>query len=171
MYKVSIADQVFDIEFDESNKGVLSVNNKTLEWDVIKLGKDNFHIIHNNKSYNAQVLEASKESKSFKFRVNNNVYDLKVKDRYDELLAELGINSGNGAKVHQVKAAMPGKVLEVNVKAGDKVKSGENLIVLEAMKMENIIKSPEDGTIKSCEVKVGATVNKNQLLITFKQQK
>jgi len=168
MYKVSVSDQVFDITFDESNRGKLKVNNKALEWDIVKLEKDSFHIIYNNKSYKCQVLETSGETKSFKIRMDNNVYDLKVKDRYDELLAELGITNGNGAKVHQVKAAMPGKVLELNVKAGEKVKQGDNLLVLEAMKMENIIKSPEDGTIKSCEVKVGATVNKNQILITFK---
>ena len=168
MYKVSVSNQVFNIEFNEGQKNVVNVNNKPLAWDIIKLEKDSFHVIYNNKSYKAQILEASKETRSFIIRVNNNVYDLKVKDRYDELLAELGINNSNGAKVHQVKAAMPGKVLEINVKSGDKVKLGDNLLVLEAMKMENIIKSPEDGTIKSCEVKVGATVNKNQILITFK---
>ena len=168
MYKVSVSDQVFDIAFNESNKKIVEVNNKTLEWDIIKLEMDSIHIIYDNKSYNAEILESSYEKKSFKIRVNNKVYELKVKDRYDELLAELGISNNNGAKVHQVKAAMPGKVLEVNVKVGDKVKQGENLLVLEAMKMENIIKSPEDGIIKSCEVKVGTTVNKNQILITFK---
>ncbi len=168
MYKVSVSDQVFNIIFDKSIKSMVRVNNKTLEWDIIKLETDSFHIIHNNKSYNAQVLEASSKTKSFKIRVNNNVYDLKVKDRYDELLDELGMNDSSVAKVQQVKAAMPGKVLELNVKAGDKVKEGDNLLVLEAMKMENIIKSPENGIIKSCSIKVGATVNKNQVLITFK---
>ena len=91
-----------------------------------------------------------------------------MKEQYDELLAELGVNGSDGSKISQVKAAMPGKVLEVNVKVGDKIEQGDNLLVLEAMKMENIIKSPQDGVIKSCEVKVGATVDKNQILITFK---
>lgn len=168
MYKVSVLDQVFDIAFDDNDKGLVVIDNKAVKWDIIKLETNSFNIIYNNKSYNAQVLEASGKTKSFKIRVNNKVYDLQVKDRYDELLAELGINSGNGSKIHQVKAAMPGKVLEVNVKPGDVVKQGDSLLVLEAMKMENIIKSPEDGTVKSCEVKVGVTVSKNQILITFK---
>ena len=73
MYKVSESDQVFEITFDENNKRFLGVNNKRLEWDIIKLQKDSFHIIHNNKSYNAQVLEASSKTKSFKIRINNNV--------------------------------------------------------------------------------------------------
>jgi biotin carboxyl carrier protein len=71
------------------------------------------------------------------------------------------------SKILQIKAPMPGLVLSVLVTEGDEVKKGDNLLVLEAMKMENMIKSPTDGIIKKIEIKQGNKVEKNELLISF----
>ena len=62
---------------------------------------------------------------------------------------------------------MPGNIIKVNAKVGDSVKKGDVLIVLEAMKMENDICAPEDGTVASIEVAQGATVETDALLITL----
>jgi len=70
-------------------------------------------------------------------------------------------------KVNEVLAPMPGLVIQIIANVGDQVRKGENLIILEAMKMENMIKSPTDGVIKSIEVKQDKTVDKNQVLIKF----
>jgi biotin carboxyl carrier protein len=66
-----------------------------------------------------------------------------------------------------LKAPMPGLVLEFRVVPGDKVVEGDALVVLEAMKMENILKSPGEATVKSIEVTKGQAIEKNQVLITF----
>lgn len=60
---------------------------------------------------------------------------------------------------------MPGMVIEYCVKVGDKVKRGDRLMLFKAMKMDNIIASPIDGTIKSLNAEVGTNVPKNTLLI------
>lgn len=70
----------------------------------------------------------------------------------------------NGVKV---EAPMPGTILTVNVKAGQAVKSGDQLMVLEAMKMENEILSPQDGTIASVQVSQGSTVQTGDLLVVI----
>ena len=62
---------------------------------------------------------------------------------------------------------MPGMVLNILVTEGQEVKKGDALIVLEAMKMENILKSPTDGVIKKIAINKGVAVEKNQLLIQF----
>ena len=62
---------------------------------------------------------------------------------------------------------MPGLVIEARVKVGDVVKKGGAVIVLEAMKMENILKSPSDGVVKKITVEKGAVVEKNQVLVIF----
>jgi biotin carboxyl carrier protein len=62
---------------------------------------------------------------------------------------------------------MPGLILEIRVKEGDAVSEDSPLLILEAMKMENVITSPREGVIKSISVKVGETVDKKQLLISF----
>jgi biotin carboxyl carrier protein len=70
-------------------------------------------------------------------------------------------------KIFDVKSPMPGLVLEVNVAPGAEVKKGDSLVILEAMKMENVIKSPADGIIKEVFVKPTEAVEKNVVLISF----
>ena len=67
----------------------------------------------------------------------------------------------------QIKAPMPGNILKVNVKAGDKVSKGTVVAVLEAMKMENEIFAPADGTVVSVEVAQGTAVTADQVLFTM----
>ena len=66
-----------------------------------------------------------------------------------------------------IKAPMPGNILDVRAKAGDKVKSGDPIVILEAMKMENPIPAPRDGTITSITVSKGVTVEAGQVLATI----
>ena len=66
-----------------------------------------------------------------------------------------------------VKAPMPGNIMKVNVKPGQSVKKGDVLVVLEAMKMENDVCAPEDGTVASVEVAKGATVETDAVLVTL----
>jgi biotin carboxyl carrier protein len=62
---------------------------------------------------------------------------------------------------------MPGLIIDLKVKQGDVVKAGDALLILEAMKMENIIKAPGEGTVKMIKAKKGDSVEKNQVLIEF----
>ena len=66
-----------------------------------------------------------------------------------------------------VKAPMPGNILDVKVKAGASVKSGDILVILEAMKMENEIVAPQDGTVASVNVSKGDTVNSGDVLVSM----
>lgn len=70
-------------------------------------------------------------------------------------------------KVNHLKSPMPGLVLKVIAKVGDLVKQGEPLLVLEAMKMENVFKAPSDVVIKSIDVTEKQAVEKGELLISF----
>jgi biotin carboxyl carrier protein len=68
----------------------------------------------------------------------------------------------------KIFAFIPGKIKKLNIKKKSKVKEGEILLVLEAMKMNNLIFSPMKGTIKEVHVSVGSSVSKGTLLIEFK---
>ena len=85
----------------------------------------------------------------------------------DQLIESLGFEVGTSKKVNEIKAPMPGLILEINVKEGQDVKEGDPLLILEAMKMENVITSPREGVVKSLHVKQGETVDKDSLLIAF----
>ena len=121
----------------------------------------------NNKSYNVDVVKLNVEEKSLVVKINSVKFTLQLKDKYDELLHSLGLDNLAVKKVNDVKAPMPGMVLNILVKEGDEVKKGDALIILEAMKMENILKSPSDGHIKKIAINKGVAVEKNQILIQF----
>ena len=135
--------------------------------DLIEVKQGIFHIIKDNKSYNAEVLKANHEEKSFVIRVNGNKYTVQLKDKYDHLLKELGMETLAAAKVKDIKAPMPGLVVDVRVNEADEIKKGDALVVLQAMKMENILKSPTDAVIKKIHIKKGDAIEKNQIMITF----
>jgi acetyl/propionyl-CoA carboxylase alpha subunit len=135
--------------------------------DLIEVKQGIFHIIKDNKSYTAEVLKANHEEKSFVIRVNGNKYTVQIKDKYDHLLKELGIEIFSVSKVKELKAPMPGLVVEVRIQEGDTVQKGDALVVLQAMKMENILKSPTDAMIKKVHIKKGDAIEKSQIMITF----
>ena len=66
-----------------------------------------------------------------------------------------------------VKSPMPGNIVKINVAVGDEVKTGTILCILEAMKMENEIRAPQDGVIASVNTAKGATVNSNDILFSI----
>ena len=75
--------------------------------------------------------------------------------------------AAGGAGSVKVSSPMPGKILAVKANVGDSVKKGQVILILEAMKMENEVVAPEDGTIASIDVKVGASVESGDTLATL----
>lgn len=146
----------FDFELDE-----------VVNWDIVEVKEGRFHIVYNNKSFIADVLTHDRKNKTFEIIINNNTYSVQLKDRFDELLHDLGMDAGSSSKDNDVKAPMPGRVLEILVKEGDAVSEGDGLIVLEAMKMENIIKSTREGVLKHIQAAEGDSVEKNAVLLSY----
>lgn len=156
----------FKVDLDKKlNSGV--IDGVSFEWDVINTKGDNYSIIKDNKSYNVEVLNVKPDEKSFLIKVDGIKYSLNAKDKYDELLHSLGMDNLASKKVADLKAPMPGLVLEISVEVGQEVVKGDTLLILEAMKMENVIKSPTDGVIKSISVSQSETVEKNQVILNF----
>jgi len=90
--------------------------------------------------------------------------DVRVKDERALLMEAFGLDD-QGPAGGEVRAPMPGLVLDVRVAPGDEVTVDEGLIVLEAMKMENELKAPASGTVVAIHAKAGDAVEKNTLLI------
>ena len=164
MYKATVNKNSFKITLDDSS---VSVNEIPLDWDLVRVSDGFFHVLLDNRSYSAEVIGIDSLSKSVVLKVNGRKYSVQIKDKFDLLLDELGMNSGKAGKVNNIKAPMPGLIIDLRVKEGDLVKMGNPLLVLEAMKMENILKAPGDGTVKSIKVKRGDSVEKNQVMIEF----
>jgi len=138
-----------------------------LQGEWVSLGNGRFHIIQDHRSYTATLVSLDAEAKEAIVRLNGAQYTVKMEDAFDQLLKQMGMESLMTAAVSDVKAPMPGKVIRVIAQPGDEVKKGDDLLVLEAMKMENVLQSPADGTIAEVRVASGETVDKNAVLVVF----
>lgn len=135
------------------------------QLNVIPTSEGQYHILHESKSYHAQI--EAQGGKQFEVLLNGNKYQVALSDEYDQLIDKMGLTITNSDKVTDIKAPMPGLVLSVEVEEGQEVTKGEALLILEAMKMENVIKSPGEGKVKSITVEKGKAVEKGALLIEF----
>lgn len=154
-YQISYTDQL------------IKVNDSLFEWDLRHISGRHYHLIRNGKSYRLEVVSALHEEKMFVLKINGQKQEVQLQDRYDLLLEKLGMSAISSRKINEVKAPMPGLILEIKVTEGMEVKKGDLIMILEAMKMENVIKSPGEGTVKAIKVKKGQSVEKNQVLIEF----
>ena len=163
MYQVQVNDDnIYQVDVTD---GVLTVGTKQVDWDLSRMSDGSIHIIRNGKSYRVRLVKADYEEKTLTVRINNHDYRLLVKDRFDLLLSKLGMSDLAAAKVNDIKAPMPGLVLEILVEPGQQLHKGDQVLILEAMKMENVLKSPGEGTIKAIKVEQGDAVEKNQVLV------
>ena len=133
--------------------------------DLLPLSGDRYHLLYQSKNYIAQLLEADYQNKRFAIRIEGSRFDVQLNDEYDQLIKRLGLHVQAGLKVSEIKAPMPGLVLEISVKEGEEVAEGQTLLSLEAMKMENVIKAPAAATIKSVNAQKGEAVEKGFVLI------
>jgi biotin carboxyl carrier protein len=126
---------------------------------------ETFHLVRKHKTYTIEVLEKNLLEKTMTLRINGRTYLAQAEDELDILLKQLGMGAGASAKVNNIKAPMPGLILQLLVTEGQTIQKGDSLLILEAMKMENVIKSPGEGVVKTIKVTQGSPVDKNQILI------
>lgn len=161
--KISVNnDQLFEVR-DE--KGLIMVNDQSVTYSLKKISSNEYVMHYDHKSYQLKVLED--KSGEMQLSVDGAFVQLEIKDHITQILEELGMDVSESNQVNEITAPMPGGIIDINVNPGDEVEEGDALLILEAMKMENIIKSPVTGTIAAVHVAKGDNVEKNQLLISF----
>ena len=126
-----------------------------------------FVVTISGKDHHVEVRDFNREARTAVLRVDGKPMEIELIDEYDQLLKKMGMERGKTALEKDLRAPMPGLVLSIDVKEGDLVYEGEALFILEAMKMENVIKSSRDGVITGIYMTKGEAVEKNQVLISF----
>ncbi len=149
----------------EKDQLTFTLNEESIEPIISGSAADGWNVLLNGRSYAVELFK--REGNIMQMLVNGRRYPVERSDKYEELLQSLGMDRNAGAKVSNLKAPMPGKVISVSVEPGTKVEIGDPILVLEAMKMENVIKSPTTGEVCTVEVETGGTVEKNEVMITF----
>jgi biotin carboxyl carrier protein len=133
--------------------------------DIIKISPTEFNLLKDGRSINASLVEADTSGKKLTIAIEGEVYQVEIADELDQRLEKMGFGAVSGKQVKEIKAPMPGLVLEIGVISGQHVRHGDKLLILEAMKMENSIMIHADATIKNIKVEPGQAVEKGQVLV------
>ncbi len=163
MIEVRIGDEK-KVSVRQDKDGVY-IDDILFEGKILKIDNSSFKVYKSDKIFKVEIIEHS--GKDIKMKINGQLLEVKVSDHIDKILKKLGMNMNASNQVKEVKAPMPGSILSVVAKEGDSVVKGDQLLILEAMKMENVIKSPGDGVIGKIHIQEKENVEKNQVLVSF----
>lgn len=154
VYKIRANNFLFSFSYAEIN-----------EADIQKISPTAFNLVKNNRSSNVTIAKADPTCKRLTIAIEGELYHVEISDELDQMLEKMGFGAASGKQVKEIKAPMPGLVLEIAVSNGQQVKNGDKLLILEAMKMENSIMIHADATIKKITVAAGQAVEKGQVLV------
>jgi len=147
---------------------IIKVSSKAqLIWEWTRLSEGTFSVKIEDKSYKVEAIDGPDSSGNMTIRVEGVERQVKILDERALLLDKMGMSSVDTGADLILCAPMPGKVLSVKVEPGQTVEPGDALLVLEAMKMENVIKSAVGGVVEDVLAKAGMVVEKGELLVAF----
>lgn len=135
--------------------------------DLIETGHREFHLLRDEVTYHCTVEALDPVRKTATVVVNGQRHELQFADEVDQMVARMGLSAVTATASKDVFAPMPGLVLDILVEPGQEIEAGTPLVILEAMKMENVLKAESDGTVERIEVNRGDAVEKRQLLVTL----
>ena len=141
------------------------INDTPVAFDASMQPNGLVSVLFNGKSYTAIIESVDRKTKEVTLRVNGQVYKTTIKEPIDQLLTNMGMDMSALQKAEPIKAPMPGMVLKVLVIPGQQINKGDGLVVLEAMKMENILKATTAATVRSIKVGERTVVEKGAVLI------
>ena len=142
-----------------------TLNGQSIDLDIQRQPNGLVSILYNGKSYTALVEKIDKKAKELTMRINGQSQRVTIKEPIDQLLSSMGMDARAMQKIEPVKAPMPGMILKILVETGQQINKGDGMLILEAMKMENILKATGSAIVKSIKVNERTAVEKGAVLI------
>jgi biotin carboxyl carrier protein len=147
----------------DGGAAVAEVGGRRYELEVREPEPGVYLLLHEGRVYECRVGGGGVSAAGAEVSVGNRSYRVRLSD--PKRLRGAGAAAGHGEGRAQVLAPMPGKVVRVLVEVGQEVEAGAGLVVVEAMKMQNELKSPKAGAVAELHVQPGATVNAGEVLV------
>ena len=155
-----------EVEVSRDGRNVTAtVDGRRYELDVSEPEKDLYLV--KNEGNVSQVFVSPKAKKDLEFGVTIHGQHLDVEIIDPKRLRSAGDNHDHMDGRAEIKTAMPGKVVRILVDVGAEVAKSDGIIVVEAMKMQNELKSPKDGFVKEIRAADGDTVNAGEVLVVI----
>ncbi len=159
-------EQRFRIKVDDHHSFELSETG-IRQWDVTETSDGKLHFILDGQSFTANLVYGDTYEKQYSVEVNGQRFDIRMQDELDQLIHKLGMKSASRKDSNHILAPMPGLVVKILVSPGDILEAGQPVLILEAMKMENVLKAGGAGRVQEIRIEPGNTVEKNQLLVSI----
>lgn len=133
--------------------------------DLFQLSPTEFNLIKDHRSVNAKLINADATGKTQTIEIDGETFAIEIKDELDQELEKMGFGLAANKQIKEIKAPMPGLVLEIAVIDGQEVNEGDKILILGAMKMENSILIQTSAVVKKVAVVSGQAVEKGQVLV------
>ncbi len=150
------------IGFDKDSNLVVQINGSDHLIKVLDMKSDKFEFLFDNAFHEIKILEVT--STEIKILLDGQSMALKKHSKLTEIIEKSRANSGGVTSLNTISSQIPGRVISISVNKGDPVKQGDNIVVLESMKMQVAIKSPRDGTVRDLKVKEGQSISRNDIV-------
>ena len=160
-YIATIEDQQFEIEINTDHELIADGNRLSVDFQSVA-GRPVYSLLLDGRSYEAYVYPTDS---GLEVLLQGQLYLVRIEDERQRRLRQAsGTQTLQSGEFH-LKAPMPGLVISVPIEEGQSIDKGQNLIVLESMKMQNKLKAPRDGVVSRLRVKPGDNVENNQVLL------
>ena len=164
-FKIDNSDNILSGSINESSgngKIIATINGKEHSIQIVGLKNSILEFILDNSYRTAKILEFG--SSHIKLLMNGEQIILKKHSKLTEILEKSMALGGSSSGENKLLSQIPGRVVSIMVKAGDQIKKGDSVIVLESMKMQVAVKAHKDGQISDTKVKIGDTVSRNDVV-------
>lgn len=154
-----MANRIWKIDGED----ITGAEGAVLKWE----GNGFFTLSFNGNTFSGEVLEENIESNFLKLKLNHRVFEIRKKGELDDLISAMGLDIPKIKKLKELQAPMPGRIVNIAVAVGQELNVGDDILSLEAMKMENVLKAEGVGIVKSININNNDVVEKGTVLIEF----
>jgi len=160
-YFATIEDQNFEIEISSDQELIADGVRLSVDFQAV-LGRPVYSLLLNGRSYEAYVYPTES---GMEVLLQGDLYQVVIEDERQRRLRNASLTQKIQSGEFQLKSPMPGLVVNIPIEVGQEVEEGQNLLVLESMKMQNELKSPCAGTVERINVAPGDSVEKNEIMV------
>jgi len=154
-----MANRIWNIDGED----VVGADGAVLHWE----GNGYFTLTYNGSTFFGEVLNEQTEGNYLKLKLNHRVFEIRKKGELDDLISAMGLDIPKIKKLKELQAPMPGRIVNIAVTVGQELNVDDDILSLEAMKMENVLKAEGVGVVKSINVSTNDVVDKGTVLIEF----
>lgn len=144
-------------------KEAVGTDGAVLKWDDHQF----FTLTYKGQKFFGELLEDKSEDNLLKIKINHRVFEVKKKGALDDLISAMGLDVPKVRKLKELQAPMPGRIVQITVEVGMELSLGDEILSLEAMKMENVLKAEGVGRVKAILISANQVVEKGAVLIEF----